>query len=46
MIPISHIIVLSQPAFVERELGCVLSDSHPLPRLARWLGFGRRASAD
>jgi hypothetical protein len=45
MIQMSHIVVLSQPEFVEREICSVLAAPHRAGRLGRWLSFARRAAA-
>ncbi len=41
---ISHILVLSQPEFVQRQVGAQLSDPRPRARrtISEWLGFTRR----
>jgi hypothetical protein len=45
MIPMSHIVVLSQSAFVEREVCSVLSAPHRASPFARLFAFARRGSA-
>jgi hypothetical protein len=49
MTQVSHILVLSQPEFVQRQVGTLLAEPHPgtaatRRRIGDWLGFRKRAA--